>query len=450
MYKRQGSHNTQRAAAGFGGKVSDTQFNVQVSKYHTDGVSAINSTLVPSIQKDKDGYDNTSLSANVRHALNADHSISGALFNSRGEVAYDNAFAAPTDTHISKPTLSKFSLASDNRLAEIWHSKLQLAQGRDDAKDYLNGVEKSTLKTTNRQITWQNTVAVHSAGNVLVGLENLKQRVASSTLYTETDRQINSVFTGYTGNYGVHQVQTNLRQDRYSDFGNANTGLLGYGYAITDTLRATASTSTAFKAPTFNDLYYPLSFGFSGNPNLKPERSKNRELGLRYANDTQHVNVIYFDNRIRDLIATAPDFSTVINVNAARINGAEISYLGQFNHTGIKAAYTHQNPRDEGTGLALLRRAKNFANLGITQQMESWKVAGEGQYSGEREDGDINTFARLTLPSYTLVNLVADYHLDKHAKISLRADNIFNQDYQLVHGYNTLGRTFFVSLNYQQ
>jgi len=445
-----GSHNTQRASAGFGGKVSDTQFNVQVSKFHTDGVSAINATLVPNIQQDKDGYDNTSLSANVRHALTADHSLSGSLFNSRGEVQYDSAFDGPTDEHISKPTLSKFSLASDNQLTEIWHSKLQLAQGMDNAKNYLNGAEKSNFKTTHRQITWLNTVAVHSEGKVVVGLENLKQRVAASTAYTQTDRQINSLFAGYTGNYGAHQVQTNLRQDRYSDFGKANTGLLGYGYAITDTLRATASTSNAFKAPTFNDLYYPLF----GNPNLKGERSKNHEVGLRYANDQQHVNVIYFDTRFKDLIAA--DSSNITNIKKARVDGIELSYAGQFTSTGLKAAYTHQNPRDEKTDLPLLRRSKNFANLGITQQMNTWKIGGEAQYSGTRADyhivdldANFNSI-RVTLPGYTLFNLSADYRLDKHAKLSLRADNIFNKNYQLAHGYNTLGRAIFTSLNYQQ
>lgn len=445
-----GSLKSRRIAAGYGGQINDTQFNVHASRYRTAGVSAINSQLAPNANPDKDGYDNTSLSANVRHALNGDHSLSGSLFKSRGEVEYDDAFGAPTDRNLSRPALSKFSLASDNRLAEIWQSQLQLAQGRDDAKGYLNGVENSSFKTTNRQITWQNTLAVHTNGNILLGLERLRQKVASDTVFTQTNRQINSLFSGYTGKFGAHQVQTNVRQDRYSDFGKANTGLLGYGYAITATLRATISASTAFKAPTFNDLYYPLSFGFSGNPNLKPERSKNREVGLRYANDTQHVDIIYFDNHIRDLIATSPDFSTVINVNTARINGVELSYAGQFANTGIKAAHTRQNPRDELTNLPLLRRAKSFANLSITQQMQSWRVAGEAQHSGPRVDSDIMTFSRITLPSYTLLNLVADYEINQRLNLSMRVDNLLNKDYMLAHGYNPLGRTVFIGLSSQQ
>lgn len=447
-----GSNQSRRIATGYGGQINDTQFNVQASHYQTGGISAINPRLAPNANPDNDGYENTSLSANMRHMLSADHSLSGSLFQSKGDVEYDNAFDAPSDAHISTPILSKFSLASDNRLSEIWQSKLQLAQGKDSTKSYLNGLENfgSYFKTINRQITWLNTVAVHTDGNVLLGLEKLKQKVASGTTFTQTERRINSLFAGYTGNYGAHQVQTNLRQDRYSDFGKANTGLLGYGYAITDTLRATASASTAFKAPTFNDLYYPLSFGFSGNPDLKPERSRNRELGLRYANDTQHVDIVYFDNRIRDLTALTPDFSTVVNVNTARINGVELSYAGQFANTGIKAAYTRQNPRDELTNIPLPRRAKFFANLNIVQQMQSWRVAGEAQRSGSRGDNDIMTFSRIILPGYTLINLLADYHINQRLKLSVRVDNLLDKDYMLAHGYNSLGRTVWIGLGSQQ
>ena len=446
-----GSNQSRRIAAGYGGQINDTQFNVQASHYQTAGVSAINPQLAPNANPDHDGYNNSSLSANIRHTLSADHSLSGSLFRSEGEVQYDDAFGgAITDTHTSIPTLSKFSMASENQLSDVWQSKLQLAQGKDNSKNFLNTVESTRFKTTNRQITWQNTVAVHTDGNVLLGLERLKQQVASDTAFTQTDRQINSLFGGYTSKFGAHQVQANVRQDRYSDFGKANTGLLGYGYAITDTLRATASASTAFKAPTFNDLYYPLSFGFSGNPDLKPERSKNREVGLRYANDRQHFNVVYFNNRIRDLIASTPDFSTVINVNTAHINGVELSYAGQFANTSIKAAYTRQNPRDELTNLPLLRRAKSFANLNIAQQMQNWRVAGEAQRSGSRVDGDIMTFARITLPSYTLLNLVADYKINQRLNLSMRVDNLLNKDYMLAHGYNTLGRTVLIGLSSQQ
>ncbi len=453
-----GSHNTQRLATGFGGEVGSTAFNAQVSQFKTDGVSAINPQIATNVNPDKDGYNNTSLSANVRQALSVDHNLSASVFQSVGDAQLDNFgfFAKTTDVHTSRATVSKWTLASDNRLSDSWQSKLQLAQGADDFQNYLNGGLSYYFKTNNRQISWQNTLAVSTFGSVLLGVENLNPQVMSGTAYTQTTRKVNALFAGYIGNYSTHQVQANIRQDRYSDFGVANTGLLGYGYAINDAWRATASISTAFNAPTMNDLFYPFfdyggGYSYQGNPNLKPERSRNSEFGMHYVTDGQRVDMIYFDNRIRDIITyNGLAAGTMINLAEARSDGVELSYSGQFGDTGVRAALTSQNPRDTQTGLALIRRAKSFSNLGVTQQLGTWKVGGEWQYSGKREDYDINTFARTTLASYNLVNLTANYDINKQLKLSLRADNLFNQDYMLAHGYNTLGRTLFVGVNYRQ
>lgn len=455
-----GSHNTQRATAGFGGDAGDTSFNVQVSKFKTDGVSSIKSSLVPAVNPDKDGYDNTSISAHVRQRFGDDHSLSFSLFDSRADSQTDNSFGLTADVNRSRAAVSQMALASDNRLSEMWQSKLQLSQGMDDTQNFLNGVPDLGLgaqfKTVSDQISWQNTLQLGEHNVLNLGIEQLKQRVASSTVFTRTSRTDDSLFAGYTGVYGAHQVQLNLRRDRYSDFGAADTHLLGYGYDVNDAWRVTASTATAFKAPTLNDLFYPFtSYGawgsYVGNPNLKPERSRNNELGLHYAADGQRADIVYFDNRIRDLIVNNNlAAGTMVNLGEARIDGFEMTYAGQFGDTGVKAALTQQNPRDAQTGLALLRRAKSFANLGVTQKLGAWQVGGEWQHSGVRTDIDINTFARTTLAGYDVVNLTARYELDKQFGLSLRVDNLFNKDYMLAHGYSTLGRTLYVGLNYRQ
>jgi vitamin B12 transporter len=450
-----GSHGTQRLAAGFSGSTDSDSYSVNVGRVKTDGVSAIKPEMVANIQPDKDGYENTSLSVNERHAFNLEHALSVSAFISRGESQYDELrydpityalISLPTDINISKEKLSKFSITSEDRLSESWHSKLQLAQGTDDNKNYLNGAENGRISTVNNQVTWQNELQLADKQRVNLAVEKLVQTVASDTLYNQTRRSVNSLLGGYLGEYGAQQVQFNLRDDRYSDFGTADTGLLGYGWSFADKWRATASISNAFKAPTFNDLYYP---GYS-NPNLRPERSQNQEAGLHYAAAGQSVNAIYFDNRIRDLIASNSSFTTVINVNQARIDGEELSYAGEFGDTRLKANATWQNPRNTTTGQELLRRAKQFANLAVTQHIGSWEAGGEWQYSGARQDADINTFAPVTLPSYQLFNLNARYQVEKNISVSARIDNLFNRDYMLVHGYNTLGRTLFVGLNYQQ
>ncbi len=442
-----GSHGTKRLAAGFSGSVDATSFSINVGKVKTDGVSAINTQIAPTANPDKDGYDNTILDAQVTHAINANHQLSASLFSTRGDSQYDNAYnLATTDLNNTKAAIDKWSLSSDDQLSAMWHSKLNWARGTDDSKDYLNGANNGHIKTANKQLGWQNEFKFTDAQRFDLVVERLVQTVDSDTSYTQNTRNVNSILGGYVGEYGTQQVQLNLRQDRYSDFGTANTGLLGYGLAFSDNWRATGSLSSAFKAPTFNDMYAPASWG--GNPNLHPERSNNREIGLKYSSEGQQVGLVYFDNRIHDLIAY--QFPLTVNVGQAQINGTELNYSGAFGNTNIKANATMQNPRDTATGNTLLRRAKRLANLMVTKPFGAWEAGGEWQYSGVRQDVDINTFAPVTLPAYQLFNLNARYQVEKNLSVSARIDNLFNKDYVQVHGYNTLGRTLFVGLNYQQ
>lgn len=442
-----GSNNTQRASAGFGGQSGKTDFNLLVSRFRTDGISAINPAIVSNANPDNDGYDNSSLSASLRQALNADNSISASAFSSEGSNQYDSAFGLPADIHENTAQISKFSLVSDNRLSEIWQSKLLLSQGTDEYKGYINGLPGSSIKTGNNQASWLNTLLLGTQGKLLLGIDNLDQKVTSQTAYTQTERRIFSTFSGYTGNYDKHQVQVNIRQDRYTDFGEANTGLLAYGYILDEAWRVSGSVSSAFKAPTFNDLYGPAGWG--SNPGLRPERSDNREAGLHYSNADRNVDVIYFDNRINDLIVTDSTF-TLQNLNQAKINGAELSYTELIQNTRIRAAVTRQNPIDADTGQTLLRRSRIFANLAISHQTGALRVGVEWQYNGERDDNHITAYPtqRVILPAYNLVGATAIYTLSQHLEISLRADNLLNEDYILAHGYNTAGRSLFVGMRY--
>jgi vitamin B12 transporter len=451
-----GSHDTQHLAAGFSGAVQDTSFSVNAGKIRTDGVSAINPLLVPGVNPNNNGYDNDTLSAQVKHALNADHALSASLFSTRGNTSFDNPYnLAVSDVNNTVANIDKLALSSDDQLGESWHSQVRLAQGIDDSHTYLNGAPAYRYQTRNNQLAWQNNLKITDSQHVDLAAEYLDQSVSSDTLYTQTSRTVSSLLGGYVGEFGAQQIQFNLRQDDYSDFGTANTGLLGYGAKVTDALRLTATISTAFKAPTFNDLYYPLqnygAYGsYVGNPNLRPERSQNREAGLHYAANGQRIDAVYFDNRIRDLIEPDNLFAgSVINIDQAQITGQELNYAGDFGNTHLKASATFQNPRNTTTGQVLLRRARQYGNFAASHDWDAWKAGAELRYSGTRQDFDLNGNP-VTLPGYQLLNLTSGYKLDRNFDLSMRLDNLFNRDYSEAYGYNTLGRTLFVGLSYQQ
>jgi vitamin B12 transporter len=445
-----GTHNTRKLAVNYGGALNDFSFDIGAAKLATDGVSSINPVIAPSANPDKDGYDNVTLSNRLGYAFNAEHRVELSAFQTQGKSQYDSSRGAPTDTHRSDNRLAQWQVTSHNAFAANWQSRVTLGQGTDDSTNYTNNLKSGLYKTTSDQLGWQNTVLMGEHGVLLLGAERLKQKVKSDTLFSVQSRTANSVFAGYSADYSVHQVQANVRQDRYSDVGSSNSALLAYGLRVNDALRLTVSTSTAFKAPTFNDMYWPSSFGYQGNPNLKPERAKSVEAGLHYAKDGAYLDATAFGNRISNLIVINNSFTTMANLDEAVIEGVDLVYGVKHDGIEVQNALTLQNPRNAKTGKPLAHRAQTLNTLTVARHFEGVRFGFEWRSSGERNDTDMATFSPTTLPAYDVINLSAQWKLTPQLELNARVDNLFGQDYMLVHGYNTLGRTVFIGLSAHQ
>lgn len=445
-----GTHNTRKLAANYGGVLNNFSFAIGASKLSSAGVSAINPVIASSANPDKDGYENASVSNRLGYAFNAHHKVEWSALLTQAKSQYDSSSGAASDTRHSNNRLTQWQVATHNAFTDRWQSRLTLGQGVDDSTNYTNRLKNGMFKTTSDQLGWQNTVALGEQGVLLLGAESLKQQVKSDTTFSVMSRTANSLFAGYSADYGVHQVQVNVRQDRYSDVGGANSALLAYGLRISEAMRLTASTSTAFKAPTFNDMYWPSSFGYQGNSHLKPERARSVEAGMHYAKDGAHVDATLFGNRISNLIAINNTFTTMENLDEAIIEGVELVYGVRHDTIEVENALTLQTPRNAKTGAPLTHRAQTLNTLTVARQFDGGRIGFEWRSSGTREDSDMATFAPITLPTYDVINLSAHWKLTPQVDFNARVDNLLGQDYMLVHGYNTLGRTLFVGLTAHQ
>jgi vitamin B12 transporter len=243
---------------------------------------------------------------------------------------------------VNRQRLSTYALESRNQLSSLWQSTLRVSRGTDDL--VIQGAFPGRFRTDQTQGTWQNDIAT-AAGQIAAGLEYRKEKVTSDTAYTRTSRDVWSPFVSYSATFAAHLLQTSVRHDHSSQFGDHATGNLAYGYHVTPAWRLSAAVGNAFKAPSFNDLYFPLSFGFSGNPDLKPERAVNYEGAIHYDQGEQHAGSTFYHNKVRDLIAVDPSFTTVINVNEARIRGATLFYSVDRGGYRVKAELTREDDR---------------------------------------------------------------------------------------------------------
>ncbi len=443
-----GSNNLQTFSGGFGGVSGATTFHLQAGYTGSDNFSATNPQVRFNMYNpDSDGYRNQHLSASVEHALNNDHSLGATVFHSDGKIHFD---MGPDSNDYTLQTLDSYTVYSRNSLTSAWQSLLRYGYSSDDATTW--GMYPSVFHTTQSLVTWQNDIRVGS-GTAILGAEYAEQKVSGSTTYSQDRRTISSLLAGYHNTFGPHRVQLNGRRDDNSQFGVQDTGSASYGYRLTEAWKASATIGKSFKAPTFNDLYFPFAdygwgYSYQGNPDLKPEKAFSRELRLSYQQGKQAGGVTYYKNRISNLIIAssgAPaDMPT--NLGAAEIQGFELSYAGEIAGFKVGANLNLQNPEDEATGLLLPRRAEQHGALRLERRTGAWSLGGETVFSGHRYDDAANT---RRLGGYGIVNVYAGYALDKEWVLQARANNLFDRQYELAQGYNTPGANIFVGVRYQ-
>lgn len=448
-----GTDNFQKLNVGISGAIGATQLRFGTTRTRTDGFSSARAEFIPSLafaaaDNDDDGYRNTTFNFALSHLITPDHELGLNVMQTRANVDYDGSF----QNH-SNQKLTSVSLFTENSITQSWQSRLQLSQGVDDLVSDLNGMKTDSFKTRNRQITWSNEIDA-GAGTWRFGAEGLSQRLDSSAAYSRNSRRIHSVFGGYSLVKGAHDAQINLRYDDYSDFGSASTGLIGYGYRITPSVRMTASYSTAFKAPTFNELYtQAFAPFFVGNPDLNPERARSAEIGLAYTGIFGFARATLFQTRTRDLIVPITDpltfNGTLVNLDEGRNRGLELSWAGKVAGLDARAAYTVQNAEDAQTHVALLRRARQFGSVAFGQTFAAFDWRAEVLASGPHPDIHATTFTRVNVPGYAVLNLNLGWKPVRDWKLSAKFLNLLDKEYSLVHGYNTQGRGAFIELAYQ-
>lgn len=444
-----GTYNTRKLEAGYGGEVNDTRFNIQASHVSSDSFSAKKKQSLKN--KDDDAYRNTSVSGTLAHSFNENHEAGITMLNSESRGHFDG-FPSSFD-HRDEHTLRSWSVYSKNRFLPRWQSELRLGIGIDDSTS-ISSATPNTFRTEQKQAAWQNGIEI-GVGTLLLGAEWLKQEVSGNTDYAVKTRDTRSLLAGYLGTFGNHSLQANVRGDDNSRFGNHTTGGLSYGYHFAPAWRVSAGMGSAFKAPTFNDLYFPDDgCGDMGNPDLKPEKSRNREAALHWETKAQHASATIYDNRVENLIewqSNGPNICgfnafTPVNVGEARLRGLTLAWQGQASDLLFRTSIDLQKPEDESTGNLLVRRARQHGALWVGRSFGKLEVGGELIASGERFANAANT---QKLDGYSLVNLTANYAFAPEWKLEARANNIFDRDYELSRGYNTPGANLFVGLRWQ-
>ncbi len=208
----------------------------------------------------------------------------------------------------------------------------------------------------------------------------------------------------------------------------------------------TASYGTAFKAPTFNQLYYP---GF-GSATLRPELSRSLEIGVAGHAASGKWSVNAYQTDITDLIGFDANF-TPVNIDSARLTGVEGQLKIRLSEWDINSTLTLQNPRQTSganQGKLLNRRATEAMRVEAARTFGAFRIASSLYAEGRRFD-DLKNSPGKTLGGYGLLDIRAEYGFSPEWMLQGRVDNLLNKQYETAQYFNQAGRGVYLTLNYQ-
>jgi vitamin B12 transporter len=241
-------------------------------------------------------------------------------------------------------------------------------------------------------------------------------------------------------------LELGSRYNNHSRYGDNQTFTLSPSYAISSKFRAIGSISSGFKAPSLYQISY--------NSQLKAEKSINTEMGLEYNSAPLYARAVWFNRKINNGIDYNYIDFNFFNFIQQNVNGLEIELThrinqqNQFsiNYTLLNGKETNQNRltnTDTITYNYLLKRPKHVVNFQYQLKLnKKWDASVAARYISKRYDVGGYGKEDIVLDYYTLLNAHISYQYSKRIQFYGDAQNLLNDRFQEINGYNTMGQNF--------
>lgn len=440
-----GSYDTYRAAGSVNGSWGSGWYSLGASSIGTEGINARQPTPGPFgfSQPDRDGYRNTALNARAGYRFDNAAEAEASFIHAEGVSEFDSNFGGDHSNFVTQTV----SLAGNMNVLDNWRSTLRLGQSRDENETLLpeSDILDSKFNTTRWNVSWLNDVILTDAQKLILGADYRLDQVDSTVRYTEKSRYDVGIFGEYQGQIADrHYLTGSVRWDENEQFGDYLTGSIGWRSNWDYDLSTFARFGNAFKAPSFNDLYFP-NFG---NPHLKPEESTSVEVGLGGGHKLAQWEFRAYHTDIDNLITPVADANfnfSAQNVGKSQIDGLEFELKTQILGWNNILNMTMLNPEIRDTNKRLPRRADKSAGYDLYRSFGPFDVGAHLIAQDARYDNAANT---VKVGGYVTVDLRAVYHIGKNWQLSAKLNNLMDKSYQTVSTFNSQGRNFFFSIHY--
>jgi vitamin B12 transporter len=452
-----GSLGTQNFGGSFYAGSERADLSLSVSRFEMGG---INIQQGDTLLADLDGSTNKTLHAKGSFDIQ-DNLIATLVYrNIDLEYDYDGCFDSATFTTVhdcaGANDQENIRLSLDYSGDSFTHA-LSYSAATIDRNSYSAGALSFAAQSDSSQLEYLGSYALAPASKLVYGADYEEDEM-SNNFGAEGDRDQLGLFAEYQTEFGNGLfVTAGLRRDDNSDFGQHTSGRVSGAYlfelANQSSVKLRATYGTGFRAPSLAEVSYnsgPTQFGTTEGVILGEELSRGFDVGaeLLLAQGAL-LQISYFDQRIDDEIFY--EFDSISFEDGYRQEsgssrskgvefGAEVPLSEAF---GFDASYTYNDTQDS-SGQQRVRRPTHLASLGFRYSLMDSRLnlLTNLRYSADARD-------RFTpLSDYALLDVMANYQFNSQLQFFGRIENLADEDYVEITGFNTSGRTAYLGARY--
>ncbi|CAM3802568.1 TonB-dependent receptor domain-containing protein [Roseateles saccharophilus] len=451
-----GSYGSAEGSLAVSGSQGAFDYAASVAHERSRGVSAIRpNDQFGNYNPDNDGFKRSSGSVRLGFTPMEGHRIGLNASESKLNAQYDSAEYPPPDYKPDpspdfRNRLTTRLVAADyrGRISDLWTTTLQAAHNTDDSLSGGTVLSLARYKTDRDQFTWQNALKLDPDQQLMLAYEQMREEVRADAFASKLKRTNKAGVLGYAGQFGPAALEASLRRDDNSAYGGNTTGSIGASYALTSTLKLRALAGKTYRAPTFNDLYFP---GY-GVATVRPEKGRSAELGLNWLSGSSSASLTVYRNKVRDLIGYDPDpshtdcpsgyFGCASNVSRATLQGATLAATHRLGNLSLRASVDVLDAQDDITHKRLNRRAAHQESLSADYDAGAWSAGASLTDIGARPDSGI------TLGAYALLDLRASWRFMPQWRLEAKVLNAGDHRVEPVRDYQGLGRQAWIGLRF--
>ncbi|MCW5725780.1 MAG: TonB-dependent receptor [Maricaulaceae bacterium] len=448
-------------AAGLIALPGDGFLRLGAGAYETDGID------VSGTGGDTDGYANRYLAASAALPLGASLRLQGGVrairFDSQfdTDLNFDGRLEDADRRRKGDLILSRAVLIAEAQSGGVaWRHQLAAAHTRDDTESFAEGA-RTVRSTGNRVLLAAETTARFAAAGadhrLTLLAERQRDRLANDGGPGAPENQRRTITADALAfDYGLAAgglvLSLSARRDFNDGFSDSTTWRAGAAQAF-DAIggRLRAAIGEGVRNPGLFELYGFFPDFFTGNPGLVPERSRGWDIGWEQRlGERASVSLTYFSARLHDEIfsdfsvfpATARNRDTVSTRRGVELEG----FWRPVDDLTLRAYAAHLDAAE--AGVREIRRPRRSAGAALDWRPAGarWRLGLAADHVGARTDTDFGSFQTVRLAPYTLVSGSFGWRVNETAELTLRGENLLNEDYQDVFSYAAPGRGLYLGL----